>query len=246
MIDQQLTTEEANVFQSLSSMILGSHTSDNKEDRLSQDAVNCIANGVLDLETESAGVDDSASHSNSSNQPESFGHSLTTETEFVDWLSKINVSHHNAIAALAGGRTNVSCQVATGNSRDPLTPFEYRCRTKWNDPTCPYKTYRLAEFRKHLGICSSDKLQKIHEREKNQLACPRDGCSKVYVGTNAKRNLGTHIRQVHDWKPQRCDKEGCEDQTLFATEKKFRDHIKNVYEEVFEPGRCAVPGLQVA
>lgn len=83
----------------------GYYLSDNKQNGWGQDEPNHIpvANSVLDLETESAGI---ALQLVPSAQPDSLESILKKETVFVQWLSKINTKHHQAAAAQAGSGEN--------------------------------------------------------------------------------------------------------------------------------------------
>lgn len=89
--------------------------------------------------------------------------------------------------------------------------------------------------------CSEERVERLRRLEQlPSLPCPREGCSTVIRGT--QRALNAHIREQHDFVPQRCDVEGCLDETVFATRGQLAGHRKkhSPHSSLFAPNMSSL------
>ncbi|KAF7509535.1 hypothetical protein GJ744_007935 [Endocarpon pusillum] len=127
---------------------------------LSEAELDGVAESAIDFEIECIGIYQDTSEEAKSTQ----SHSVPGEQDpvieisksaddFVNFLSKCNITTHSAISGQS--ITTQGAKVLHGNSRDPLTAFEYQCRTTWNNQQCTYQTVKRKDFNTHVTHCTA-------------------------------------------------------------------------------------------
>lgn len=175
-------------------------------------------------------------------------------TGFVEFLSRINVKRWGCDWEV--NRAETKEQRESYHSRDQATTFKMQCPTTWKEYQCGFISSNGESFRRHLKECSVERLEKsvpaaaaaakgskipAPKYSAGRKKCSYDDYSKSYP-TNDR--LAIHIEQVHEWTPKQCDKEGCEEQTLFPSGTEYNKHLRIMRDDKFKKGPCTVCGCR--
>ncbi|KAL1868207.1 hypothetical protein Plec18167_008401 [Paecilomyces lecythidis] len=110
--------------------------------------------------------------------------------EFIRFFSKINTVHSPEVARrVARDPQAIYNDVAIGNSRDPPTIYEFRCKTKFvNGSVCDYTSTLRVKFDYHSSQCDPMKPPTVSPPP--AFVCP--DCGKAYAN---EKSLRTHVKQ---------------------------------------------------
>lgn len=155
-------------------------------------------------------------------------------TEFVRLLSSINVVRNDGLAGR--GKTHRTLGVAQygGNSRDPPTFWEFKCKNYGKG--CTYSSVKISDVTLHDLKCVPKDPESIPV---NCLQCPKSFATVTY--------LKKHVKSCHEaWVPRSCQVQSCVDTTVFATKKEWRSHSLKYHDprsrSAFTARRCQYPG----
>lgn len=147
------------------------------------------------------------------------GSDKTSKSNSIDWLGFSSLDFLRQLSTI-----NITTKLGDqtldeGNSRDPSSSFMYKCGV---DIDCSFEHQNIAHLRIHEAGCTPEKVATVHYKQKStEHSCTT--CSYVASGRNPAANLAAHIQKNHNFS-QRCDFDGCIDQTLYTSADRLRDH----------------------
>lgn len=159
-----------------------------------------------------------------------------TPVEFVRFFSKINVTCNQRLVPAHRKQIDLPfLERYKGNSRDDPTFFLYSCGNAKFE--CPYKSSSRVYLKEHEDTCKYTSIEAVVElKKKKKFQCVRDGCQSSFARVS---QLNLHIKEIHDWKPKACDREGCDPKLIYPSRSKFEKH-RVLEHSAFKPSRCLV------
>jgi hypothetical protein len=157
--------------------------------------------------------------------------------EFLRRFSSINVTCNQSLVPGGSNRYRHRIELYKGTSRDEPTFFEYQCVNAVF--RCPYKASLRVYLYEHETTCkytSIEAADKLHE--KKNFVCTREGCESSF---DTKGKLNLHVKEMHDWQPVSCQKEGCDPNIVYTTRRQHQMHVEKMH-TAFKPTRCLFPG----
>lgn len=160
---------------------------------------------------------------------------------FVTFFFKINVVHNSRISKCSTTKWFEEARekniVATGNTRDMPTPYQYLCPN--NEHGCKHKGHNDQDVEKHFRSCKATSAEAaVQKYSQKAFPCTADGCTKSFGTAAAKEK---HYTNCHSYTPKGCDK-GCDPSVIFPTQTSWKNHIAAEHGGFPKDLRCSVPG----
>lgn len=160
---------------------------------------------------------------------------------FVTFFSKINVVRNSRISKCSTTKWFEEARekniVATGNTRDMPTPYQYLCPN--NEHGCKHKGHNDQEIEKHFRSCKVTSAEAaVQKYSQKAFPCTTDGCTKSFGTAAAKEK---HYTNCHSYTPKGCDKD-CDPSVIFPTQTSWKNHIAAEHGGFPKDLRCSVPG----
>ncbi|KAK5171127.1 uncharacterized protein LTR77_004271 [Saxophila tyrrhenica] len=138
-----------------------------------------------------------------------------TGNAFVQKFAAINVFRTTSRFNI-DNPTALAKRVSSGNSRDPPSPYIFRCK----QPNCPYSTRLHQDFERHTGLCTG-----FSAPPKKEFPCPYDDCDKAY---SSEMSLKTHLDE-HRFTPRPCPRCPDKPDVLYRTRAELNAHGQKVH-----------------
>ena len=173
--------------------------------------------------------------SSSMNEVPLLGHS----TEFIEYFAAINVVRNAHLGIISPAKLLIEAHkhVAIGNSRNFPTIHMIRCPNHVFG--CHYEGKHTAAVTVHLARCKILSTDiGIKKNTPKMYICEHGECTASY---DTQKPLTRHIKEMHEWQPQRCPRPNCHDETVWPSLGKMTLHLTNGH-SLYPGTRCRFSG----
>lgn len=233
---------------------------------LSNESIQAVIEDSIIDKASAEVIDDSRSSVGSNDN--TFVDPLTfRDAEFVQYFSRINISTSHPLTTIHIQDFDDRCHmyIDSTNSRNQVTCFMYCCTH------CHHQARKLGDHVEHERWCILDQQQRQEEKASHRYTCEYDGCNKRYtykaglVNHIQKVHLKIQIPTTDPlplsqsekaqstmpptttisttFVPQKCNEEGCKNETVFPTIQRLAKHIQS-HRTIMKETLCLYPGCK--